>query len=202
MVKKLRKQYETPTEGWSEERIQREDELIDEFGLKNKREVYKAQSELRSLRREARKLVAAEDDKQKQDLIEKVYELGLVKQDAGLEDILTLNVTDILERRLQSAVDRKGFADTPNEARQLVTHGHVFIGGERVNIPGYLLTQEEEKELELRMPEPSEDEETEDVEEVEEESEETDSEEVEDTEESDDEAEEQEAEEEDEGEQE
>jgi len=64
MVKKLKKQFETPNEGWSEERMQREEELIDQFGLKNKKEVYKAESQLRSLRRQARNLVAEEDEEE------------------------------------------------------------------------------------------------------------------------------------------
>lgn len=173
MVKKLQKQYETPNEGWSAERIQKEDELIEQFGLKNKKEVYKAESELRALRREARKLVAEEDETQRTALINKANSLGFVKEDAGLEDILTLNVTDILQRRLQSAVNRRGFADTAKEARQIVTHGHVYVDGERVNIPSYLLTKEEEKTIEVVMPEPEPEteEETEESEEVEEESE-------------------------------
>lgn len=166
MVKKLKKQYETPNEGWSEERIEREDELKEQFGLKNKREVYKAESDLRALRREARKLVASEDETQRQALIDKAHDLGLVKKDAGLEDILTLNVTDILQRRLQTAVNRRGYSDTVKEARQIITHGHVYIDGERISIPGYLLTKEEEKNIELRMPEPEEEEEVEESEEA------------------------------------
>lgn len=158
MVKKLKQQYETPNEGWSEERIQREDELIEEFGLKNKKEIYKAESMLRGIRRQARKLVAEQDEEQNRDLIEKAQSLGLVKSDAELEDLLTLNTTDILERRLQTAVNRKGYSDTVNEARQLVTHGHVYIDGERVNIPGYLVTQDEEKKIEVELPEPEEEE--------------------------------------------
>jgi len=158
MVKKLKQQYETPTEGWSQERIQKEDKLIEDYGLKNKKEVYKAESELRNLRREARRLIAEEDKTQRRDLIKRVNSLGLIKKDGQLEDILTLNVTDILNRRLQTAVNRRGHADTPKHARQLVTHGHVYINGEKVNIPGYLLTQEEEKTLELRMPEPKQEE--------------------------------------------
>lgn len=163
MVKKLKKQYETPNEGWNSDRIQREDEIIDEYGLKNKKEVYKAQSQLRNLRREARKLVAEEDETQKKELIEKTYSLGLVKENAGLEDILTLNATDILDRRLQTAVNRRGYSDTVKEARQLVVHGHVYVDGERVNIPSYLLTQEEEKKLEVELPEEGEEEETEET---------------------------------------
>lgn len=155
MVKKLKKQFETPNEGWSEERIQREDELMEEYGLKNKKEVYRAMSRLRSLRRETRKLVTAENEQEKEELLEKVNRLGLLKEDAELEQVLSLNVTDILDRRLQSAVNRRGYSDTAREARQMVVHGHVYIDGDRVNTPGYMLTQEEEKDLEVVTPEES-----------------------------------------------
>lgn len=156
MVKKLKKQYETPNEGWDEERIQNEHNLIEEYGLKNKREVYKAQSQLRSIRREARKLNASEDEEQRSDLINKTQRLGLTKSDAQLEDILTLRVEDFLNRRLQTAVNRRGYSDTINEARQLVSHGHVYVDGQKVTVPGYLLTKTEEKNIEVELPEPEE----------------------------------------------
>ncbi|MFB6100798.1 MAG: 30S ribosomal protein S4 [Candidatus Nanohalobium sp.] len=158
MVKKLKQTYETPNTGWNEERINREDELMEDYGLKNKKEIYKAQSQLRSFRREARKLIAAEDSEEaEKEVINKANSLGLIRESDGLEGLLTLNVTDILDRRIQTAVERRGFADTPNQARQMVVHGHVYVDGERVDAPGYLLTQEEETELEVRMPEPEED---------------------------------------------
>lgn len=159
MVKKLKKQYETPSEAWDEDRIEQEKELIEEFGLRNKREVYKAESELRGLRRQARKAVAADDDEQIQPLLDRAHNLGLIKEDGSIEDVLSLDTREILNRRIQTAVERKGYADTVKEARQLVVHGHIFVDGQKVNVPGYLLTQEEEKELELRMPEPDETEE-------------------------------------------
>lgn len=159
MVKKLKKQYETPNEAWNSERINRELNLMEDYGLSNKEEVYRAQSQLRALRRQARKLVSLESEKQTQELLEKVNRLGLLKSDAGLEEILSLNVTDILDRRLQTAVNRRGYSDTAREARQMVVHGHVYVNGQRVTIPGYMLTQEEEKEIEVRMPEPEETEE-------------------------------------------
>ncbi|QKQ97919.1 30S ribosomal protein S4 [Candidatus Nanohaloarchaea archaeon] len=174
MVKKLTKQYETPSEGWSEERIQEEDQLMEEYGLKNKREIYKAQSELRAFRREARKLASSDDEERRKEIIGKANRLGLIREDGGLEEILTLNVTDILDRRLQSAVNRRGYSDTAKEARQLVNHGHVFVDGQKVNVPGYMLTQEEEKEVEVKLPEPTQEEETEtETEEAEEETEDT-----------------------------
>jgi small subunit ribosomal protein S4 len=169
MVKKLKKQYETPSEAWDEDRIEDEKELIEEFGLRNKKEVYRAESELRGLRRQARKAVAAESDEQRKPLLDRAHSLGLIKSDGTIDDVLSLTTKDILERRIQTAVERKGYADTAREARQLVVHGHVYLNGEEVNVPGYLLTQEEEKELELRMPE-NDEEETEEVEETSEDS--------------------------------
>ena len=158
MTKKLKKQYETPSEAWDEDRIEQEKELIEEFGLRNKKEVYKAESELRGLRRQARKAVAADDNEQIQPLLDRAHNLGLIKEDGSIEDVLSLDTREILNRRIQTAVERKGYADTVKEARQLVVHGHIFVDGQKVNVPGYLLTQEEEKELELRMPEPDEEE--------------------------------------------
>ena len=153
MVKKLKKTYDTPNTGWNEERMEREEGLMEDYGLKNKKELYKAQSKLRSFRREARKLIARDDEEAEQEIIERANDLGLIRGNAGIEALLTLNITDILDRRIQSAVERKGYADTINHARQLVVHGHIYVDDERVDAPGYLLTQEEEKELEERLPE-------------------------------------------------
>ena len=109
---------------------------------------------MRGFRRQARKLIAEDDEEQKEDILTKANSLGLVKSDAGLEDLLTLTVEDILNRRLQTAVSRRGLADTPNQARQLVNHGHIKVDGEVVNVPSYMLTKTEEKTVELDMPEP------------------------------------------------
>lgn len=174
MVKTLKKQYETPNRAWNQERIDQEDYLKQNYGLKNKREIYKAYSELRSFRRQARQLVADKDGEQAKQVIEKANSLGLVKKDAEITDLLTLEVEDILNRRLQSAVERRGHADSPLHARQLVVHGRVKVNGKKVNVPGYLLTQEEEKEIEVEEPsEPSESEETEETAEEDEADEET-----------------------------
>ncbi|EGQ42749.1 MAG: ribosomal protein S4 [Candidatus Nanosalina sp. J07AB43] len=165
MVKKLKKQYDTPSEAYDEDRIEQEKELMDEYGLRNKREVYKAESELRGLRRQARKAVAADDNKQIQPLLDRAHNLGLVRENASIEDVLSLKSQEILERRIQTAVERKGYAETVKEARQLIVHGHIYINDQQVTVPGYLLTQEEERNLELDMPEQEDEEEQEEVEE-------------------------------------
>ena len=45
----------------------------------------------------------------------------------------------MLERRLDNTVYRLGLATSRAEARQLVRHGHILVGGRRVNIPSFQL---------------------------------------------------------------
>lgn len=47
------------------------------------------------------------------------------------------NLITILESRLDSIVFRMGFALTRRDARQLATHGHFLVNGQRVDIPSY-----------------------------------------------------------------
>lgn len=147
MSKKIKKTYETPTRGWQRERINRETDFLYEYGLKNKREVWKAESQVRDLRREARKLNASRDEQKEQELVEKLQRLSILGDGAELTDILDLTLTDILERRLQTIIYRKGLANTMNQARQLVNHGHIRIGDQVVSIPSYLATAEEEENI-------------------------------------------------------
>ncbi len=47
------------------------------------------------------------------------------------------NLLQALELRLDNVVFRAGFADTRNESRQMVRHGHFKVNGRRVNIPSF-----------------------------------------------------------------
>ncbi len=49
------------------------------------------------------------------------------------------NLLQLLERRLDNVVFRLGLGNTRRHARQLVTHGHILVGGKRVDIPSYLV---------------------------------------------------------------
>lgn len=46
---------------------------------------------------------------------------------------------EILERRLDNVVHRASFANSRDQARQLVRHNHILVNGKRVNIPSYLV---------------------------------------------------------------
>jgi small subunit ribosomal protein S4 len=70
--------------------------------------------------------------------------IGLVSGDATLDDVLNLNATDLLSRRLQTIVTKKLGFKTPYQARQAVIHGHIMIGDRKIDIPSYTVTVDEE----------------------------------------------------------
>ena len=61
------------------------------------------------------------------------------------------NLIVMLERRLDNAVCRAGFASSRAQARQIVLHGHVLINNKKVNIPSYLVKVGEEIALKDKM---------------------------------------------------
>ncbi len=150
-----RKTYATPKHPWEADRIKEEWELQKKYGLKNKREIWKAKSILRNFRAQARQLQAKlrygdpQAEKQQKQLFEKLIRLGILNEaNATLDAVLSLTVDDILSRRLQTIVYLKGLARTPKQARQFIVHGHIAIGERKVTIPGYLVRKEEEDLIE------------------------------------------------------
>ena len=148
-----RKKYETPSHPWQEDRIKLENELIRKYGLKNKREVWKTQTKLRKYRSQARELLAkvatgdAQSKKESEQLLIHLNRLNVLPPNSTLDDVLTLDTESILSRRLQTLAYLKGLANTSNQARQLISHGHIAIGDRRVTVPGYIVTKDEEGEI-------------------------------------------------------
>ncbi|NMC59917.1 MAG: 30S ribosomal protein S4 [Candidatus Methanofastidiosa archaeon] len=140
--KKIRRKYDKPSHPWQKDRIDSENVLMKKYGLANKKEIWKALSFLRNVRRQARALLAMHDEaarKQSSDLISMLQKYGILKEESTLEEVLTLSLEDILDRRLQSLVFRKGLAKTPKQARQFIVHKHIILNGAKVSIPSYLV---------------------------------------------------------------
>lgn len=150
MVKKLKKRYSTPKRKWQETRIDQEKQVMQDFGLKNKQELWKAESFIRDMRRVARELIAGGKEEETRDLINKLKKLGLIGGESSLDDVLALDVEDVLQRRLQTLVHRQGHASTLKQARQMIVHGHILIEDEKVNIPSYLVEKEEENLIKVK----------------------------------------------------
>lgn len=122
------------------------------FGLKTKRELWKAHTELSRLRHQARSLLALREEiRQEKEpiLMNSLRRVGLVKENATLDDVLNLQVNDLLSRRLQTVVLKKIGFKTPYQARQAVSHGHVMIGDRIITVPSYIVTTDEEKNVKL-----------------------------------------------------
>lgn len=147
--KKLRKSYRRPRRIWNSDQLNSELYIIGSYGLRNKRELWKAQTKVANFRNQARKLLALtlEERQEKESLLLSfLNRLGLANT-SSLDDILNLKIEDILERRLQTIVMRKMSIKSPFQARQVVVHGHVSVGNQKVNLPGYLVKKQDESKI-------------------------------------------------------
>lgn len=150
--RKPRKKWIGPRHPWVKERLQQEMELMGKYGLRNKRELWKAQTLARKFRHQARKLLALPEHLRKTEeeaLLRRLKTLGILREDATLDDVLGLTAENVLQRRLQTIVYEKGLASTIYQARQLIVHGHIAINGRRVTSPGYLVKKYEEDSIDF-----------------------------------------------------
>lgn len=149
--KKSRRRWEGPRHPWRQENLTAELSLLGKYGLRNKRELWRANTLLKSYRERASEILAEENPEvrnaEERKLVIKLARLGLLNDDAVLDNILSLNVENILDRRLQNVIVKLGYAATPFQARQFVVHGHVLVKGRRITSPGYLVKRDEEPEI-------------------------------------------------------
>jgi small subunit ribosomal protein S4 len=151
--KRIRKKYETPTKMWDSARIQREHELKNKYGLRNLRELWILESELRRIKQNARNVLSGKSSEAMgKDIIARLSRYGIVKSDATPDDLLVIDVEALLERRLQTMVLKKGLARSSRQARQLITHGLISISGRRVTSPGHLVLLSEEAAIAYYKP--------------------------------------------------
>lgn len=147
---KPKKTYHRPRRIWTIDQLNAELYILGTYGLRNKRELWKAQSEIARIRNQARALLAIPTEVRRDKelrLLGFLNRLGLVNESATLDDVLNLKIEDILERRLQTIVMRKIMSKSAIEARQIVAHRHVSVGSRTVNLPGYIVRKDEEQNI-------------------------------------------------------
>lgn len=147
-----RRTYSKPRSPWRSDQLAQELYLLGSYGLRNKRELWKAQSQLSSIRKQARRLLAASAEvraREEGKLIDSLLKKGLLSTGMILDDVLSLSVEDMLSRRLQTVIYKRGSAVSPLQARQLIVHRHVKIGDRIVSVPGYHVTADDEKKIVL-----------------------------------------------------
>lgn len=145
--RKFSNKYEHPKRLWESARIAEESALKREYGLKTMKELWVMNQELKRVRREARRLLSVGEEERARDLpklMDKLDRLGILGKDSKLEQVLSLTVKDILERRLQTRVHKKGLAKSAKQARQLITHGFISVGGRKLDSPSYLVPVSED----------------------------------------------------------
>jgi len=147
-----RRVWQKPKRPLNYDLIMDELKTLGTFGLKTKRELWKTQTELSRVRLQARSLLALRQDERERKepiLMQSLSKIGLVNEDSTLDDVLNLQVTDLLSRRLQTIAQKKLYFKTPYQARQAIVHGHIMIGDSVVTIPSYIVKTEEEVKIHL-----------------------------------------------------
>lgn len=148
--RKQKKKYVAPKKPFDSDRFEQELQMVGVYGLRNKKELWKHRTELSNYRRQARNLLAlpvSERALHERELVTKLARLGILTTEPTLDHVLDLTMEDLLERRLQTVVFRKGLASSMHHARQIVTHGHIALDAARVDTPQRLITVAEEDRL-------------------------------------------------------
>jgi len=145
-IKKKRRAYSKPRQLFDRTRMDQENIMTRKYGLKNKKEIWKAKSLVSKFRRRAKILISK--DIEQQQFFDKLNKLGL--KVTNISDILALTESDLLDRRLQTFVNKKDLSNTPKQARQLITHKHVVVDGNLVNIPSFWVTLDLENKIEIK----------------------------------------------------
>ena len=150
--KKTRKLYRGPTHPWQKERLESEISLLKEYGLKNKKELWKVDSLLKKYMRQAKRLIALGGEQaeiERRQLLGKLQSLGLLESESGVADVLGISVKALLDRRLQTILHKKHLARSVIQARQFIVHEHVLVEGKKLTVPSYLVTVAEENAISM-----------------------------------------------------
>jgi small subunit ribosomal protein S4 len=146
-MKRKHKSYSRPKRPFDKLRIDEEKEIKKEFGLKNKREIWKTDARIKSIREKAKKLISAGKDQQEL-LFNKLKKIGL--EVSSIADVLGLDKKDYLERRLQTILVKKKLTTTAKSARQLITHKKVLVNGKVIDSPSYIVPVKLEDKISLK----------------------------------------------------
>lgn len=143
MIRK-KKLYSRPMKPFESSRILEENELVKKYGLKNKKEVWRALAKINYFRKRAMALARGKDEEQII-FLNKLKGIGL-KVDSTA-DVLGLKVEDLLRRRLPSIVAEKKIANTVKHARQMVVHKKILVDKNIVSSPSYIVPVSLEGEI-------------------------------------------------------
>ncbi len=146
MIRK-KKLYARPTKPFEKSRIEEENVLVKKYGLKNKREVWKALAKVNYFRKRAMALAKVSIEEQEV-FFNKLRNIGLKVN--SMTDALAINIEDLLKRRLPSIIVEKKLTNSIKQARQFVVHKHIIVGDKIVNSPSYIVSISEENKINMK----------------------------------------------------
>ena len=146
--RKKHKKYSRPKKLFDSARISEERKLTKKYGLKNKKEIWKAESEINRIRNLAKQLIVASQEEQEK-FFHRLVKLGLIKKEANIDDVLALTKEALLDRRLQTIVSKKNIAKSSKGARQFIVHRKIRVGAKVIDAPSYIVKSDEENVIQL-----------------------------------------------------
>merc|ERR1739841_113724 len=141
--------------GFEKERLDAELKILGQFGLKNKREIWRVRLALAKIRATARVLLTKDEkDPQRifegQALLKHMTTYGILEEDKmRLDYVLSLKIENFLDRRLQTLVFKRGLAKSIHHARVLIRQRHIRVGRQIVNVPSFMVRTESQPHIEF-----------------------------------------------------
>ncbi|KAF9791954.1 putative 40S ribosomal protein S9 [Thelephora terrestris] len=154
------KTYKVPRRPFESARLDAELKLAGEFGLRNKRELWRIALILSKIRRAARELLKLDEKDPKRlfegnALIRRLVRIGVLDENRmRLDYVLALKIEDFLERRLQTQVFKSSLAKSIHHARVLIRQRHIRVGKQTVNVPSFIVRLDSQKHVDLSLTSP------------------------------------------------
>ena len=145
--------FKKPRRPYEKERMHKELQVVGEYGLKNKRELWRVHYTLSKIRHAARELLMLPENDTKRifegaALLRRLTKLGVLDETRQkLDYVLSLTANDLLDRRLQTQVNKRALASSVHQARTLISQRHIAVQNQLVDQAAFLVWKDSEKDI-------------------------------------------------------